>query len=453
MPHVCNTVVLVFSIKARIPEKIPPASIAPDWSEIGIALEAHLRIVVHDYSGHPFQVQLSRELACQGHDVLHLHSASFQTPKGGVQPRADDPPSFTVEGICPDERFSKYDHFARRRRQEIRYGEIAARRIGEFGPDVVLSANTPLDAQWIIHKAAQKIGARFVFWLQDIYSAGITECLRKKKFPLSPLIGAWYRHMEKALLRKSDAVVAISTDFTPVLERWGIDPGRMHTIENWAPWNELCPCPQDNPWSRLHALAGKFVFLYSGTIGMKHNPALLLDLAEAMRHERDVAVVVVSEGCNADWVRVQASRRGLGNIHSLPLQPYELMPEVLSAGSVLIALLDEAAGEFSVPSKVLSYLCAGRPLLLSVPARNAAARMVRENSAGLVAAPGDSAAFIRAATRLYGDRLLRDRCGASAHAFARSAFDIRPIARRFAEVCDLTPAAHPVRKPVAAGGK
>ena len=41
-----------------------------------------LRIAVHDYSGHPFQVQLSRALAERGHEVLHLYSTRFQTPRG-----------------------------------------------------------------------------------------------------------------------------------------------------------------------------------------------------------------------------------------------------------------------------------------------------------------------------------------------------------------------------------
>ena len=117
-----------------------------------------MRIVVHDYSGHPFQVQLSRELASQGHDVLHLHSESFQTPKGGVRLRADDPASFAVEGISIHERFSKYGHFALRRRQEIRYGYAAATRIDAFAPEVVISANTPLDAQRIIQASAKARG-------------------------------------------------------------------------------------------------------------------------------------------------------------------------------------------------------------------------------------------------------------------------------------------------------
>jgi colanic acid biosynthesis glycosyl transferase WcaI len=411
----------------------------------------HMRIVVHDYSGHPFQVQLSRELASLGHEVLHLYSASFQTPKGGVQPRAGDPPSFTVEGICLAGRFSKYDHFIRRRRQEIRYGKLAARRIAIFRPDIVLSANTPLDAQRLIQKAARVSGARFVFWLQDIYSAGISECLRKKKFPLASFVGGWYRRVERDLLRRSDAIVAISADFAQTLETWGIDPGRIHTIENWAPWGELLPCAQDNFWSRLHALAGKFVFLYSGTIGMKHNPTLLLDLGEAMRNDPDIAVVVISEGVGADWLRDQARLRGLHNLHCLPLQPYEVLSEIFSTGSVLIALLDESAGEFSVPSKVLSYMCVGRPLLLSVPERNAAARMVRDHAAGVVVPPGDSAAFLGAAHQLYRDRRLREMFGANAHACARTSFDIQPIARRFAQVCASTSQARPAVRALAAG--
>jgi glycosyltransferase involved in cell wall biosynthesis len=97
----------------------------------------------------------------------------------------------------------------------------------------------------------------------------------------------------------------------------------------------------------------------------------------------------------------------------------------------LTALLDEQAGTFSVPSKGLSYLCVARPLLLSVPAQNAAARVVWENACGLVVPPGDSASFIAAASRLRGDNELRERCSANAFAYARRTFDIHAIGERF----------------------
>ncbi|RYJ01060.1 MAG: glycosyltransferase WbuB, partial [Actinomycetales bacterium] len=36
-----------------------------------------MKVVVHDFSGHPFQVQLSRELARRGHDVVHSSCAAY----------------------------------------------------------------------------------------------------------------------------------------------------------------------------------------------------------------------------------------------------------------------------------------------------------------------------------------------------------------------------------------
>lgn len=408
-----------------------------------------MRIAVHDYAGHPFQVQLSRELARRGHHILHLHFESFPTPKGGVRRREDDPALLELDGIRFAEGFAKYGHFVRRRRQELRYGEIAARRIAAFHPDAVISANTPLDAQRIIQREARRVGATFTFWLQDIYSAGIESGLRRRKFPGAALVGAWYRRIERAVLRGSDAVIPISRDFSPVLNRWGIDPARVHTIPNWAPLSEIYPCPQDNPWSRTHGLSGKFVYLYAGTIGLKHNPRPLVDLAESIRHRPDAVVLAISDGAGADWLRQQSRRRGLANLTVLPLQPWEMMPEVLATGSVLIALLDEAAAAFSVPSKVLSCLCAGRPLLAAIPAENLAARLVEENGAGLVTPPGDTAAFLSAAGRLYGEPALRQRCAQRGLNFAACAFDIHRIASRFESVLDT--ARGPARGIVHAG--
>jgi colanic acid biosynthesis glycosyl transferase WcaI len=43
-----------------------------------------MKLVVHDYCGHPFQVQLSRNLAMRGHDVTHIYFADDPGPKGAL---------------------------------------------------------------------------------------------------------------------------------------------------------------------------------------------------------------------------------------------------------------------------------------------------------------------------------------------------------------------------------
>ena len=161
-----------------------------------------MKIIVHDYSGHPFQVQLSRRLAVLGHRVHHLYSADFQTPKGDLVKKPGDPPSFEILPLSAGVPFAK-DSFVRRRFQEQRFGRMVAAEIDRLAPDVVISSNAPLDTQLRIAAACRRRGCTFIFWLQDIYSVAIDRVLRNKAGFAGALIGAWYRRIEGRLLRRS----------------------------------------------------------------------------------------------------------------------------------------------------------------------------------------------------------------------------------------------------------
>ena len=193
--------------------------------------------------------------------------------------------------------------------------------------------------------------------------------------------------------------------------------------------------PKANPWAAEHGLTSRFVFLYSGTLGKKHSPELLLALADEFRADPAVLVVVVAEGAGADWLREQVSVTPRPNLLQVSFQPFELLPDVLGAGDVLVTLLTSEAGASSVPSKTLSYLCAERPILAAVPPDNAIARLIEEQaSAGLVSAPGDQQAFLHAARRLRHDPALRTRQGRSARAYAEKHFEPEHIVTRFEEL-------------------
>lgn len=388
-----------------------------------------MRLLLHDYSGHPFQVQLSRALARRGHTVLHLSCPSYRSGKGALERRDDDPDGFSVEFIRLSSDFSKYSP-VRRWVQEVAYGRRLARRVEAFAPDVVLSGNTPLFSQRILARSCRRSSIPFVFWQQDIYSFGMKSAVAGLPV-IGTHVGDRFVAMERRLLLDSDGIVVISEDFLPTLDVWQIPTDRVEVIENWAPLEELSLGPRDNGWAAEHGLLEKIVFLYSGTIGRKHDPDILLKLAAHFRDRPDVVVVVVSGGERADWLRDRGRERGLENLKVLPFQPYGRFSDVLASGDVLVVMLEPDAGAFSVPSKVLSYLCAGRPLLASLPTENLAARVVSESGGGLVADCTDHAAFLRHADTLAGDAALRGSMGARARRFAEAAFDIDGIADRF----------------------
>lgn len=384
-----------------------------------------MRIVVHDYVGYAFPAQLARALAGRGHDVLHLHCRSFVAGKGNLARVDGDSPGLAFDSVAVEGEFAKYD-IPRRIAHERATGRELAEKIAAFGPGVVLSANTPLLVQRALLSATHAAGARFVFWQQDVISAAARR--------VAGGAAGWAAGLlERRLLRRSDGVVVISEDFLPLLGHWGIDSSRVEVIENWAPLDELPVVPRANAWSAEQGLDGRFVFGYSGALGVKHDPSLLLDLAH-WAGERDALVVVVSEGPGAAWLAERAEPA----LRVLPYQPYERLAEVLGSADVLVALLEPTAAGFSVPSKVLTYLCAGRPLLVSVAGDNLATRVVERSRGGVVVPPSDGAALVAAAAELLENEERRRELGERARAYAEAAFDIDAIASRFEEVLGVS---------------
>jgi len=112
------------------------------------------------------------------------------------------------------------------------------------------------------------------------------------------------------------------------------------------------------------------------------------------------------------------------------------LPEVFATAEVLVAVLEPEAGAFSVPSKVLAYLCAARPLLASMPSDNLAARVVERSGGGLLVPPGDAPALCTAAEILLDDEPRRNELSRRARAYAEATFDLEFVTARFEEVLE-----------------
>jgi glycosyltransferase involved in cell wall biosynthesis len=391
------------------------------------------RILVNDHSGHPFTIQLSRELAHKGYKILYSFSNSFQGPKGNLNVKADDPESFKIKGIELSKPFQKYNYI-KRKFQEKEYGLKLSYEVRSFKPHVVLSCNTPIDSQAIILKTVKSENIGFIFWLQDIYSIAIRNILKGKFYFFGTLISEYYKWKEQEQLKKSDAVILITHDFAPILRSWRIRESKCHVIQNWAPIDELQIAPKENNWAKKNRLSQKFCVMYCGTLGMKHDPEILCKIAQYYKGNDDVRLVVISEGLGAEWLKKKKSQLNLKNIIIINFQPFEDLPNILSAADLFIAILKPHAGKFSVPSKVLTYLCFKRPLLLSVPADNLAARIVSQNNAGVVINPNDFNSLIEKIDMLLKDSSLRKKMGVNAFKYAESNFNINVIADSFEKI-------------------
>jgi len=390
-----------------------------------------LKIFLHDYAGHPFQIELSRYLARLGHEVIHVYSgANPSNPKGEVSRRDDDLENLIIKAIPLSEPINK-GSLIKRWRLERAYGKHLGEQIKKSMPDVVILSNTPLDASARAIRVCKAKKIPVIYWLQDLIGEATSRILGKRFGLLGYSIGAYYKRLESKILRSSAHIVGITRDFRDMVISLGISESSYTTIPNWAPLNEISPRPKRNGWSLNKGLSDRFVFLYSGTLGFKHNPGVLLSLAREFSDVKDVVVVVNSQGEAADWLKRQAQLDNIDTLQVNPYQPYGVLSEVLGTADVLVSILEQDAGIFSVPSKVLSYHCAARPLLLAVPCNNLAAQIVSKEMTGLVVEPDDTVGFIRSARALYNDALLRREMATRARSYAESNFDIVRISEKF----------------------
>lgn len=387
-----------------------------------------MRILVHDHSGHPFQAELSRELARRGHAVTHSYAAGYVSGKGRLEPAPGE--TITFEGIGGDKPIDNL-RFASRLWREIVRGFALTNEVHRVRADITMVSNAQIPTLVVFAFLMALLRKPWVLWHQDIYAVAVRAFAGERLGHGFRFVAAVFEVAERWCSRRAAAIVVIAPSFVPVHEEWGTSD-KVTVIPNWAPLDEIVPTARKNDWATEQALDDEMTLLYSGTLGLKHNPALLVRLARAVidRGSR-VRLVVVNDGPAVEVLRTEAARLDVP-VTLLPFQPYERLSEVLGTGDVLVVLLEQAAGAFSVPSKTLSYLCAGRPVLGLMPAENLASALITR-AGGRVLPPADESLPAAAAwvADVLADDEMRADLGEASRDLAEEEFALDRCADRF----------------------
>ena len=167
-------------------------------------------------------------------------------------------------------------------------------------------------------------------------------------------------------------------------------------------------------------------------MALKHNPVLIENLA---KNNPNIEVLVIGSGVGVDYL--QKLKSSIPNLIILPLPPFSEFDQVLSSGDVLVAVIEEDAGKFSVPSKILSYMCAGKPIVLAAPSENLASQIISQSHSGVVVDSIDKEGFSKAVYELITDKIRSDTMGRNARKYAEKNFNIKTITDSFESIFNL----------------
>jgi len=382
-----------------------------------------MRIVINDYAGFAFPLQLSSELSRRGHNVLHLFTDASGGPPTSFKEIANENLKIVNIDVCRIEK----DNLIKRWFQERNYGKLAVKEINGWYPDVVISGNTPLVAQKNIMRWADINGVSTVFWLQDLLSIASKFILSDVNTALGSFVYKYFNKIEINTLSKANHIIAITDGFIPFLQQWNIDPTKVSVIKNWGPLEQIPVLSRENTFSDHYGLNDKFVVLYSGTLGKKQDIKLIADTVIKLAYDNEIFFVIATDARGQKFIKQQLSETDLPNLLKLPLQSTHNYPYLLASSDVALVTLEETASKYCVPSKLWSNYCAQKPSIVAVDKRNLCARITENIRAGIVISPGSVDECSAAIRELKKNKTLRVSMGSNARRYAEKNFPISPI--------------------------
>jgi glycosyltransferase involved in cell wall biosynthesis len=299
-------------------------------------------------------------------------------------------------------------------------------------PHVVVNYGPPLVGPLCAAALARARRARLLSVVYDLYpDVAIARGVR------NPLIIATARRAERAQYRLSDRILVLSEGFRRALVRRGVAPERIVTIPVWLERDEISPRDRDTGWRRRHGIGPEQqVALYAGTIGLVSGAHVVLEAAARLRARREILFLFVGDGRIRGALEHAARTAGLPNVRFLPFQPRSELCELQASADVSLVTLAPGGGQASVPSKVIGYMAAGRPVLASVDDDCDTAATVRSAGCGVVVPPGDPGALADALEALLADGPGRQRMGERGRLAFEREFAAGAALRRYADVLE-----------------
>jgi glycosyltransferase involved in cell wall biosynthesis len=246
--------------------------------------------------------------------------------------------------------------------------------------DAVLTTSPPSSVHLVGAAVKRATGAR---WVADLRDSLLAHPHRNAERLAVRAKEQTEAGVARLVARYADAVVAASEAIAE--EARGLSPrGGVHTIENG--------CDFDDFDGLEYRRGDRFRITHTGSFFGKRDPRpFLTALAES---GLDAVARFLGDFRPADleW----AETLGLGDrLELLPYASRRRSLELQRDSDALLLLIPEADGRGRgvLSGKVFEYLAAERPILAAVPPDGAAAKLIRETGAGVVAPPADVAAI------------------------------------------------------------
>jgi colanic acid biosynthesis glycosyl transferase WcaI len=291
-------------------------------------------------------------------------------------------------------------------------------------PQIVITIAPPIFIYPTAHVTAVLSGAKLWLHIQDFEVDAA--------FDLGLLSSNYIRSLaqvvEHFLFKGADRVSTISERMIERLLAKGISHNKVVLFPNWVDTTFIRPSLEHNIYrEELGFSVEDIVCLYSGNMGEKQGLEIILSTARQLASNSKIKFVLCGDGVALRRLRRESAI--LRNVFWLPLQPYERLNDLLNMADIHLLPQRSDVADLVMPSKLLSMLASGKPVLATTHPGTQIADIVKY--AGIVVSPENVSEFSTELFRLANEPEMRFEYGSAARNYALRYFEKEVVLSQF----------------------
>ena len=258
-------------------------------------------------------------------------------------------------------------------------------------PDAIYSNSWPIFATGLVRIIAAVRRIPLVLSVQDLYPESLL------------LLGALSpRSLTTRLLRAVDCwiargarfVIVISNSFASAYRERGVDADKVLVVPNWGDDSIVLDAEVSRRFrERLGVRSDERLVAFGGNIGLAASADRIVEAARLLNDDDRIRIIIAGAGSEVKRVRRMASEIPNQRVIVYSPWPQDETAALLGAADAFVLPTYGEQSLASVPSKLLNYFQAGRPVLAVALPESDLAETMREAGAGWVVPPGDAEGF------------------------------------------------------------
>lgn len=254
-------------------------------------------------------------------------------------------------------------------------------------PGVIIANTWPIFSQGLLAIIARLRGIKFILNIQDLYPESL---ISQNHTSENGVIAHSLRTFDRWIANKSAAIVVPTPSFAKVYRHSrGIPNGKLHIVPNWVDKESIIKDDIHGEGFRknLGIPSDARLVFYGGNVGAAAGVETVIESFRYLRKFENLYLIIAGDGANLKSCQQMACDVNNPRVRFRAPWPSSETSQALSAADILVLPTRGRQSLASIPSKLIAYMLAARPILALSLSKSDLAHVIHESGCGWVVPP------------------------------------------------------------------